>query len=1054
MRAIIQGRSMNMWICLAVVAGMGVLSAVPTQAAEATLSPSKDNTLYEPIQQDALEIRSNAVGDSMFTGRVKDALNASGQVAVRRGVLAFDLSSIPPGSTINSVTLRMQCTKAAQSTGFSAGLHRLTSDWGEGTSNTGNSQQGRGEAATANDATWEHTFFDTQFWTTNGGDYVGSASGSLSVGGLGTYTWGSTAGLVADVQAWVDSPVSNFGWIVIGDETQNETAKKFASRENGTVANRPLLTVDFTTGEISGGCCQGDICTIETAANCLTLAGVYQGDGTSCSPNPCVDPLGACCASEGTCSESEQLVCEGGGGIWQGAGSTCATVACPVQLTPYIDPLPIPAVASPVSGSIGGTATYDMAMREFSLQMHSELPNPTTVWGYDDGTGPSFPGPTIVARQGLPVTVNWSNDLREGGTGPLRTDHYLAQSSDDLECIHGAEDNAQTVVHLHGGHVPAAVDGYPEHTSVPGALPETYVYPNGQQAGFLWYHDHALGTTRLNVYMGLAGGYLVRDAVEDAINIPAGAYEVPLVLQDRTFNPDGSLFYPPTWQDMFFGDKAVVNGKVWPYLDVDQGKYRFKLLGGATSRVWTLTFNGPGGLVPFTAIGTEGGLLQAPASGLTELTIGGGERYEVILDFEPFSAGDEIFLENSAPAPFPNGSVDLTEVMKFVVGSQLGDTDPIPSTLRPIEQLQESDAIMSRDFLLKKTGTDACGRSYWRINDKVWDDITEYPELGTTEIWRFINDSNVSHPMHMHLVFFQILDRDGFTTGGGGEIIPDGNPQPPEPQELGWKDTAMVGPGEIVRVIARFEDYKGKYAYHCHILEHEDHEMMRQFQTVQCGDAVLDPLESCDDGNLKNLDGCSRSCEIESFTQLEGIASGNGGGRVDLVIAGELIRVGTQSGDTAQQVAAALAAAINANANLQALGISAVASAGRVVVNAEISSMDIRDNGLENPLPLEVTATQLWWGNVDAGASTTYDVVSGDLGQLLATAGFASPLATTGCLADNQDDTALYGLAVPDLGDAIWYLIRAQAGGSYDTGAASQTGPRDIDITASGNDCP
>ena len=171
--------------------------------------------------------------------------------------------------------------------------------------------------------------------------------------------------------------------------------------------------------------------------------------------------------------------------------------------------------------------------------------------------------------------------------------------------------------------------------------------------------------------------------------------------------------------------------------------------------------------------------------------------------------------------------------MKFVVTSQVGDTDPLPGTLRPIERPRiPGEAVMTRDFRLKRSGTDGCGRSIWEINGLHWDDITEYPELGTTEIWRFINDSNVSHPMHMHLVFFQILDRDGFTTGPGGEIIPDGNPQPPLAEENGWKDTAMVGPNEILRVIVRFEDYKGKYAYHCHILEHEDHEMMRQFQTV------------------------------------------------------------------------------------------------------------------------------------------------------------------------------------------------------------------------------
>jgi cysteine-rich repeat protein len=264
----------------------------------------------------------------------------------------------------------------------------------------------------------------------------------------------------------------------------------------------------------------------------------------------------------------------------------------------------------------------------------------------------------------------------------------------------------------------------------------------------------------------------------------------------------------------------------------------------------------------------------------------------------------------------------------------------------------------------------------------------------------------------------------------------------------------MVGPNEILRVIVRFDDYKGKYAYHCHILEHEDHEMMRQFQTVPCGDAELDPLEACADGNLKNLDGCTSTCSIEAFVELEGVATGTGGGRVDLVIAGELIRVNTQSGDTAEEIAAALAAAINANAKLQALRLSATAVGARVVVDTEISSVDVRDGGLSTVMTLTAGLTQLWWSNVDAGNNTTYDVVRGDVDQLLATRDFANPLTTTECLADNQDETAIYGLETPDPGKAIWYLVRPQATGSYDSGGASQLAPRDADISASGNDCP
>jgi hypothetical protein len=172
--------------------------------------------------------------------------------------------------------------------------------------------------------------------------------------------------------------------------------------------------------------------------------------------------------------------------------------------------------------------------------------------------------------------------------------------------------------------------------------------------------------------------------------------------------------------------------------------------------------------------------------------------------------------------------------------------------------------VQTRDLRLKQSGTDGCGRATWEINGLGWTDITEYPRLGTTEIWRFINDSGVSHPMHMHLVMFQVLDRDGFTKDASGTVVPNGSPQPPAAEESGWKDTAMVAPNQILRVIARFDDYKGKYPYHCHILEHEEHDMMRQFQTVACGDGVLDPTEACDAGaaNGTSFSCCSAACTL------------------------------------------------------------------------------------------------------------------------------------------------------------------------------------------------
>jgi spore coat protein A len=1090
-------------------------SSGPVLADTVQLLPSKDNTLYEPVSQDGFADTSNALGPNLFAGKVKDALNSSGQVAVRRAVLAFDIANnIPPGATIDSVQLTMVATKVAQTNNFSVNLHRLLEDWGEGTSNSGNSQQGRGDPPTTGDATWSHTFFPGSFWSVPGGVYSMTISASTLVGGTGSYSWGSSSGMVADVQFWLDDPSDNFGWIVVGDESQVETAKRFATSENADNAgqNKPVLIVNFTTtGGPTGACCApDDSCSVVATGTCVT-PDTYQGDGTTCSSHPCVIPTGACCASDGTCAVDEQTACESGGGAYQGDGSTCAATYCSIQLTKFIDPLPIPAIATPTTGAPNAAATYDISIVEFTQQMHSELPAPTTVWGYKDPFAASAhtPGPIIIARSGEPVTVNWINDLREGGgAGPLRSDHHLAVDIQDdglgNVCIHGAEDAPKTVTHLHGGHVPSAVDGYPESTFLPGSqaaycvtdefivctddldcpAPSTcdgdgatcssdadclghggnedcllcqvgYTYPNNQQAGYLWFHDHALGITRLNVMMGMAGAYLVRDDVEDAINIPGGEYEVPLVIQDRQFNPDASIRYPAEWQDMWFGDKIIVNGGVWPYLDVKQGKYRFKLLNGSTSRVYTLSLNPPSGLLTFTVIGTEGGLLEAPVNGVGQLTIGPGERYEVVVDFAGYSPGDEIFLENGAPAPFPGGSVDVTDVMKFVVGSQIGHVDPTPASLRPIERIPEGEAIMSRDFRLKRSGTDACGRSIWEINELHWDDITEYPDLGTTEIWRFINDSNVSHPMHMHLVFFQILDRDGFTTDGSGNIIPNGTPQPALAEENGWKDTAMVGPNEILRVIARFEGYKGKYAYHCHILEHEDHEMMRQFQTIDCGDRELDVTETCDDGNEGSFDGCSSRCALEEYVEFAGTATGGGPPRVDVTVSGVLIRITTIAGQTAAQVAQAIVDAINANVGLQALGVTATAVGNRVVTTGDISGVDVRDNGLSDVLELGVEKTQMWWGNVGA-ATSGYDVVRGDLKQLVSTLGdYANPLVTTTCAADDQAQARLdHSGDVPAPGGIYWYLLRDQPGGSFESGGVSQAGTRETGIGASGNGCP
>jgi cysteine-rich repeat protein len=272
-----------------------------------------------------------------------------------------------------------------------------------------------------------------------------------------------------------------------------------------------------------------------------------------------------------------------------------------------------------------------------------------------------------------------------------------------------------------------------------------------------------------------------------------------------------------------------------------------------------------------------------------------------------------------------------------------------PAALRDITPLDPNGAVVTRDLLLKRSGLDACGRQSWKINGLGWFDISEFPELGTVEIWRFINDSGVAHPMHMHLVAFQILDRDGFTKGPGGEIIPNGNPQAPAAEEAGWKDTALVGPNQILRVITRFEDYKGKYAYHCHILEHEDNEMMRQFESVQCGDGELDATEQCDDGNQTSGDGCYATCDFEDSFRLYGVAQG---GSVSVTVDGVLVTVATTAGQTPAQIVAALAAAIGANSTLSEQGTTAVAIGSRLVTNGTLAGPTLTDPGLSSEPPV------------------------------------------------------------------------------------------------------
>lgn len=513
----------------------------------------------------------------------------------------------------------------------------------------------------------------------------------------------------------------------------------------------------------------------------------------------------------------------------------------PETIEKFVDPLPIPRVLQP-KGTDNGATNYEVEMLQVNQRLHKCFPE-TTVWGYDG----SYPGPTFEVRRNELVRVKWVSNLPDTHILPVD------------KSIHGAEPpnpEVRLVVHLHDGNTPADSDGHPEAWFTSGFavvgpkwVHEVYEYPNLQEATTLWYHDHALGTTRLNVYAGLAGFYILRDDNEDSLNLPKGKFEIPLVIQDRSFNTDGSLFYPrqpdppqpglpdPSVVPEFFGNTILVNGKVWPFLEVEPRKYRFRLLNGSDARFYRLRLSSG---QPFFQIGVDGGLLEKPVQ-VDEILLAPAERADVILDFSGFK-NQCILLSNDAPAPFPDG--DLPDpnttglIMQFRVSLPLSepDTSSIPSHLNTIEWLKESEAAVIRDLTLVES-TDVFGRLLLLLNGKMWNDsVTEKPILGTIEIWRLINLTVDAHPIHPHLIRFQILDRQPFNVvhyKNTGKIVFTGPAIPPDPNEKGLKDTVRANPGEVTRFIAQFGDFPGDYVWHCHILEHEDHDMMRPYEIIQ-----------------------------------------------------------------------------------------------------------------------------------------------------------------------------------------------------------------------------
>jgi spore coat protein A len=511
------------------------------------------------------------------------------------------------------------------------------------------------------------------------------------------------------------------------------------------------------------------------------------------------------------------------------------------SLEPFIDPLPTLSKHAPFA-THGRTTLYRMRMQEFSKKLHSHLPA-TKLWGYEA----QYPGPVIEAVAGSPVEIHWENQLPT--THLFQVDPH----------IHGAMPPApavRTVPHLHGSRTASYSDGLPENWFVPGQS-AVYVYPNDQLAAPLWYHDHAVGITRLNVYAGLSGFYLLRDQQELSMNLPAGAFEVPLILHDRNLDEAGQLVYNPTnddgkplppgvWGPEFFGNQAVVNGAIQPYLNVEPRKYRLRILNAANSRFFRLNFNlsqlptDVPSLHPFHQIGSDGGLLASPVA-MDKLLLAPAERADIIIDFAGL-AGKTLTLSNNAMAPYPGWSSlsrlypVLGSLMQFKVTLPISSakTFSLPGAI-PLRRFQPSEAVTTRDFVLVEH-MDAQGRSLGvRINNRGYDDpVTEFPRLGSIEKWRFINTTEDAHPMHLHLVQYQILERQGFNrvAYAQGKLEMIGSPRPPAANEAGWKDTAVVSPGETLTIMIKFEGFTGRYVYHCHMLEHEDNDMMRPFEVV------------------------------------------------------------------------------------------------------------------------------------------------------------------------------------------------------------------------------
>jgi len=575
---------------------------------------------------------------------------------------------------------------------------------------------------------------------------------------------------------------------------------------------------------------------------------------------------------------------------------TAANAMTVTGITPFTEQLPTLNDLGIIDATTGVGASINMvnATHSFHKNMH---PTPTLAYRSMAAgvAGPqNYLGPVIVAKRDVPFQLTVSNDL---------TSHPMAAALDYgiMGTVPTDATAPRACVHLHGGNTDPANDGDPldffpntDTTHLQGTT-RTYTWENSQEAAGLWYHDHALGITRLNVLAGLASGYLVRDTNDpgNGTLLPAPPYEVPLILQDRSFNTDGTFSYPSNtnpgtprpWVPEFFGNVATVNGKVAPNLNVNKGKYRFRVYNGSQARFYNLKLMYGGTALPFFQIGTDGGLLDAPVS-LSTLLLATGERADLVVDFAALPTGAKIIVTNDAVTPYPaggatrfDGGSPLPQIMQFTVTSTTGWTTALPTNLRsttaPITRLAGLPVAYTRYLSLVEVHNEFDSPTMVTMNNQSFmgSPAMQPVASNTLEEWVLINTTVDAHPMHVHFAEFQVISRqpfnatqysfdagyansDGTSTGAGKGTFPppdvtkylSGTPTPPHANEMGWKDTILCMPGEVTRIRIPFgpnvvpgsttgtflpmaigKAHTGPYVSHCHILEHEENDMMMRF---------------------------------------------------------------------------------------------------------------------------------------------------------------------------------------------------------------------------------